>query len=302
MEMNRCPIRYVRRKTLLNRSLVEWTDYNCNHYIGCFHGCRYPCYAQKISRQKYAQWRSVAVVENALELAVKEIENIPLTARIMVSSFTDPYQPIEEHEKLTRSLLPILAGYRQRACSVLPNVIIITKSDLVRRDFELIKQFSNIALCMTITSCNNLGQFEPYAPGNRARIACLQEAKALGIHTIASVEPWIPGLTRIMELVRLIYPYVDEFFIGSWNHRFRKDSENYKKMLKVYRRWLPDVYNFLQERMKKVLIKRELVKMLGIKKGRDPQFEQCIDKAKNEPRNLSTHKYCREDTGQKKQV
>lgn len=288
---------YVRRKTLLNRSLVEWTNYNCNHYRGCFHGCTYPCYAWKIRRCSYDEWRSVAVVENALELAVREIENIPLTARIMVSSTTDPYQPIEEQEKLTRSLLPILAGYRQRSCSVLPNVIIITKSDLVRRDFDLIKHFSNIALCMTITSCNNLAEFEPYAPGNRARIACLQDAKALGIHTIASVEPWIPTVTKLMELVRLIYPYVDEVFIGSWNHRFRKGSENYNNMLRVYRRELPGAYNFLQQHMKKVLIKRELVDMLGIKRGRDPQFEECIEKGKTRTAMSNQRSRCQTEKG-----
>ena len=246
---------YVRRKTLLNRSLVEWTDYNCNHYIGCWHGCNYPCYAQKISRQKYPYWRQVAVVKNALELAVKEIGKVPPGARIMVSSMTDPYQPIEEQEKLTRSLLPVIA----RHCGgEPPTVIITTKSDLVRRDFQLIKQFRNIKLCMTITSCDNLEGFEPYASGNRARIACLREAHHLGIYTIASIEPWIPNLTKPLQIVGYIHPYVDEFIIGSWNHHYKTGSKADKKARQHYKEYLPLIIEFLQNHMKKYLIKKEL--------------------------------------------
>lgn len=274
--------RYVRRKTLLNRSGVEWTDYNCNHYIGCWHGCNYPCYAQKISRQKYPYWRQVAVVKNALELAVREIRKVPPGARIMVSSMTDPYQPIEETEKLTRSLLPVLAIKRWEGIPDPPTIIITTKSDLVRRDFQLIKQFPNIKLCMTITSCDNLDMVEPYAPGNCARIACLRDAHRLGIYTIASIEPWIPGVSKPLQIVRHIYPYVDEIFIGSLNHHYINGSEAQKRAVRIYREYLPLVVDFLQRHMKKVVVKRELAAKVGI-------------------RNMRTQT-CREDTGQKEEV
>lgn len=251
-------IPWIERKTLLNRSLVEWTDYNCNHYVGCAHGCLYPCYAQKGSHKKYLDWCRPAYVVNALELAVKEIKRVPPGARIMVSSMTDPYQPIEEKLHITRSLIPVLAIKRWEGIPEPQNVVLITKSDLVMRDFDLIKQFPNVSLCMTVTSINDLEHYEPFAPGNQRRIKCLLAGHHKGIHTIASVEPWIPEETKIMQLLHRLVPFVDEFFIGSWNHKFKRGSPRQKEVIKHYRCYLPVVEEFLKNHMKKYLVKKEL--------------------------------------------
>lgn len=251
-------VRYVRRKTLINKSGVDWTDFNCNHYKGCIHNCQYPCYARLLSHEKQEQWQQVRVTENAMELAVRDIKKVPSGSTIMVSSMSDPYQKIEASERLTRSLLPILAGFNRKV-----KVIIITKSDLVRRDFDLIKQFPNIKLCMTITSCDNIPKYEPYAPGNAVRIKCLRDAHKLGICTIASIEPWIPGVTEPMHLIRVIYPYVDEVFIGSWNYHYRKGSKQDLMCRRIYKTWLPEVVRYLQARMVKVVVKHELTAKLA---------------------------------------
>lgn len=249
---------WIERKTLLNKSGVEWTDYNCNPYVGCAHGCMYPCYAQKISHKKYRDWCRPAYVVNALELAVKQIKHVPPGARIMVSSMTDPYQPIEEKLHITRSLIPVLAIKRWEGIPDPPTVTLITKSDLVMRDFDLIKQFSNVQLCMTVTSIDDLDRYEPFAPGNRRRIQCLRKAHHERIHTIASIEPWIPGDTKILQLLPRLVPFVDEFFIGSWNHKFKAGSEHDKECTRFYRSFMPLVEGFLQRHMKKYLVKKEL--------------------------------------------
>lgn len=250
----------VRRKSLLNKSKVEWTDYNCNHYVGCQHNCQYPCYARIMSKRSPHQWCQVGVVENALELAVKQIRSIPPGARIMVSSMTDPYQPIEREEKLTRSLLPVLAGY-QTAMS--PRVIIITKSNLVRRDFELIRLFPTISLCMTLTAMHTLRQWEPNAPGNPIRYNTLKEAHKLGIYTIASIEPWIPNVTKPLQIIEHTRAFVNEYFIGSLNHKARPGSERYKAMVRLYRTYLPLVKEKLEAYMKRYTIKKELNALVG---------------------------------------
>lgn len=255
-------MQYIERKSLINKSGVEWTDFNCNHYIGCAHNCQYPCYARVLSRKKQHEWTNVAVVENAMELAVKEIHNVPPGARIMVSSMTDPYQPIEATERLTRSLLPILAGFKTTCYP--PRITIITKSDLVRRDFDLIKLFPNIQLCMTITSCDDIPKYEPYAPGNKTRIETLKLAHKMGIYTIASIEPWIPGVTKPLHVVNKLAPFVDEFFIGSWNHHYRRGSEAQKKMIRMYEIWLPVVVERIEAHMKRYVIKKEILNLIGM--------------------------------------
>lgn len=262
---------YITRRTLLNRSKVEWTDFNCNHYVGCSHKCQYPCYARTISRKSEGEWMDPQVVKNALELAVQEIRHIPSGSRIMVSSMTDPYQPIEQIHHLTRTLIPVLAGFkakpvmppcRPQDCFGYARVIIITKSDLVRRDFDLIRQFPNVTLCMTVTSEDDLPEWEPFAPGNTARIDCLQDAKSCGIRTIASIEPWMPNVCDLLELVETLCPFVDEFFIGSWNHQASKESLLKISLKAKYRAQLPAVLDFLRDHMKKVTIKEELLKQL----------------------------------------
>ena len=36
---------YIKRKTMLYKTNVEYGDYTMNHVLGCAHGCLYPCYA-----------------------------------------------------------------------------------------------------------------------------------------------------------------------------------------------------------------------------------------------------------------
>ena len=243
----------ISRKHLLNRSKVEYCDFNCNHYIGCAHACRYPCYARVISKMNYIEWVNVKVVDNALELAAQEIKKLPCGARIMVSSMTDPYQPIEKEEKLTRNLIPTLASRED------VKVIIITKSKMVMRDFGLIKTYPNISLAMTITALEDLPGIEPCGElGNAARIQCLREAYAQGIYTIASIEPWIPGKTKPLVIVNKLYPFVNEFIIGSLNWHYKKDSAEERAAVREYEMWLPTVVQFLRDHMIKCTIKKEL--------------------------------------------
>jgi len=242
---------YVDRKTLLNRSKVEWTDYNCNHYFGCRHNCKY-CYARRLSHKDESEWIRVYVCRNALELAVREIRALPRGSRIMVSSMTDPYQYIEEDEQVTRMLIPVLASRPDIT------VILITKSDRVRRDFNLISEFPNVHLCMTITSLKDLPDLEPDSPGNMRRIECLRDADARGIYTIASIEPWIPKVTNPWQILQLIHPFVTEVFIGSYNWHYRRGSEPEKDAVSEYRAILPHVTKFLEDRMIKYTVKKEL--------------------------------------------
>lgn len=262
------------RKRLINPSKVDWTDYNCNHYSGCAHNCQYPCYAKKFSRMKEGEWVHPIPVKNAMELAAKEIKKIPRHSCIMVSSMSDPYQPLEADLKLTRSLIPILASRED------VKVILITKSDLVMRDFELIKEYPNVALCMTITATKNIPQYEPNAPGNPARIKCLRLAKEAGIYTIASIEPWIPKVTKPLEVVELIYPHVKGVIIGSWNWHYSQHSEAFKKAVQIYRAKLPLVIDFLQARMIRVFVKKELRELVPLERDQSSMFEYCVAKAK----------------------
>ena len=36
---------YIKRKSMLYKTGVEYGDYTLNFVQGCAHGCKYPCYA-----------------------------------------------------------------------------------------------------------------------------------------------------------------------------------------------------------------------------------------------------------------
>jgi len=83
----------------------------------------------------------------------------------MISSVTDPYQPVENQYKLTRQCLEVLLAYQ------FP-VSILTKSSLVLRDLDLIKRFKEMEVGITITTDNDKIReiFEPNAPSIETRI------------------------------------------------------------------------------------------------------------------------------------
>ena len=69
---------FIRRKSLIYKTAVEYGDYTVNHVQGCAHGCKYPCYAFSMAKRfgkvaSYEEWIQPAMVENALDLLDKEI-------------------------------------------------------------------------------------------------------------------------------------------------------------------------------------------------------------------------------------
>lgn len=206
----------MRRKSLLNVSQVDWSDhsgrypllYNCNIYYGCQYNCRY-CYAKRIYRWK-TTWRDAEPVANAGDLARTEVQRKP-PGRIMVCSMNDPYQPIEAKLGLARDVLKVLLESRFL-------VLIMTKSDLVTQDYEILRDHENVEVGFTITSLQNLPGWESTVPGNTRRIEALKQAHDVGLKTFVSMDPTIPGETRPVEIMQALGSWVDRWIIGSLNY------------------------------------------------------------------------------------
>jgi len=232
----------VRRKTLIRRSGVEWTDYNANIYHGCAHNCKY-CYARLMTKRfEPLDWRDVKIVENAVEVARRDIRALH-PGRIMFCSMTDPYQPIEAETGLARKVLEVLLDSPF-------HVLILTKSPLVTRDYDLICGHGNIEVGFTITSLEDIPFWEPYAPGNTKRIEALKKAHSMGIKTFASIEPWIPEITRPQSIIEKLKDRVDRFIIGSMQYCDVPRS--------FYARSLPALISWLKENKINYYLKKEL--------------------------------------------
>jgi len=203
------------RRKIIRPSGIEWTQYNCNIYHGCYHDCRY-CYARQMTarwREFWPggiDWRDVHVVKNAVELAMRDIK-IQRPGKIMFCSMTDPYQPIERDTRLARKVLEILLASPF-------HILILTKSPLVSRDYDLISGHQNVEVGFTVTSLEDIPYWEPYAPGNTKRIEALKKAHEIGIRTFVSIEPWIPNVTYPQSIIMKLRDFVGRFIIGSMQY------------------------------------------------------------------------------------
>ena len=108
-------MKYIKRKSLLYKTEVEYGDYTINHVQGCSHGCKYPCYAflmaKRFGRVKtYEEWIKPIIVENSVELLEREIPKLKDKIKSVHFSFTtDPFMyGYKEVTELTLKLISIL--------------------------------------------------------------------------------------------------------------------------------------------------------------------------------------------------
>lgn len=197
-------VRIIERdaKTLYTRSRIPGVDWVVNQYVGCAFACRY-CYARFLCRWKpHGEWGTwVEVKRNAPQLARKRVRG-----SISMSTVSDPYQPIEARLKLTRRILEAMP--RENRLSVL------TKSPLVTRDTDLLKEFPNAEVGLTVNTFEGRVKklLEPLTPPQKARISALHHLAEEGISTYAFVSPIIPGLTDVEALVRETKDSVERYF------------------------------------------------------------------------------------------
>lgn len=209
-------IREIRAKTVLSKSQIS--DYTVNAYVGCAHACAY-CYAKFMKRftgheEPWGDFVDVKV--NAPELLAREILR-KRRGRVWISGVCDAYQPLERMYELTRKCLAVLVERHWP-------VRVQTKSPLVLRDLDLLKQGKDIEVGFTITTADERMRriFEPGAPPVAKRIEALARLHGEGIRTFVMIAPLLPGAERLPDLIgrsadrvlvdRLNYHYADSVF------------------------------------------------------------------------------------------
>jgi len=170
-------------------------DRSINPYRGCEHGCIY-CYA----RPSHAYWdmspgldfetRLIAKT-NAVSLLEQQLSKPGYRcAPINLGSNTDPYQPIEREQRLTRGLLEVLLRYRHP-------VTIVTKGSLILRDLDLLVELAQRRLVTVMISLTTLDDelkriLEPRAASPKARLRAIRVMRGAGIPVGVLCAPMIP--------------------------------------------------------------------------------------------------------------
>lgn len=233
-------------KQLLNRAtgFLEGYTHTLNPYTGCAFACSY-CYVRQMPvalfrGETWGSWVDVKTEASAVlerELLRARRKGGPIT--IFMSSSTDPYQPIEAQELVTRSLLEIMAD-------VPPDFLFLqTRSPLVTRDFDLLAKLgSRVRLSMTVeTDRDDMRRaFTPSAPPLQGRLKALREAVAAGIPAQATIAPVLPSTGQFPALLADIVDRVciDDYFMGDGSHGKRTERIGVKSIYEE--QGLPDWY------------------------------------------------------------
>jgi DNA repair photolyase len=192
-------VRSMECKTALSPSSLPGLDLTLNPYRGCEHDCVY-CYAPYLFRMAREDWPQVAAKLDLPRLLAKEAGR--KRGVIGLSTATDPYQPVEADLGLTRRCLQELVKAKAK-------VSVLTKSDLVLRDIDLLTSLPEAEVGITITTIEERWAtcFEPGAPSPSRRLEALRGLVEHGIDCYVFIGPILPLVTerRMDELIDSIY-------------------------------------------------------------------------------------------------
>ncbi|MFN2452799.1 MAG: radical SAM protein [Pyrinomonadaceae bacterium] len=182
-------------------------EYSVNCYRGCTHACSY-CFARPT--HEYLGFgagtdfeRKIVAKVRAPELLREAFMKPSWKGDELAFSFTsDPYLPLETHYQLTRKCLEVCLEFRNP-------VSIVTKSALVRRDIDLLRELSGQAACavyftIPFRDYETSRALEPFAPSPDARFRAMEELANAGIRVGIGVAPLIPALndSHIPDLLK----------------------------------------------------------------------------------------------------
>ena len=260
---------YIKAKTILTKVKYgnEWygIDYNMNLYRGCCHNCIY-C----DSRSDCYHINNFDVVkgkENSLHILEQELITKRKKGVIGIGSMSDTYNPIEKELEQTRGALKLISKYSF-------GVSIDTKSDLILRDIDLLKEINDknsVIVKFTITTPkDDLAKvIEPNVCVSSKRLQAIKALADNGIFVGIMMNPVLPFITDkeddIRELVRLAgengarfihtymgmtlrdsqknyyYDKLDKYFVGVkdkyikyYGNRYNCLVPNYKRLYKVF--------------------------------------------------------------------
>ena len=189
-------------------------NYNMNIYKGCSHSCIYcdsrsDCY-------RVDNFDKVRAKENALTIIERDLKSKRRKGVVGMGAMSDPYNYFEKEFKLTRGALEIInrLGF---------GVAIATKSDLITRDTDIIKEISRhspVLIKFTITTADDAlcKKIELNAPVSSLRFQAIHEMSQQGIFSGILLMPVLPfiedneeNIGRIIELAhengaKFIYP------------------------------------------------------------------------------------------------
>lgn len=204
-------INEIKTNDYLTKSNLPASDYVINPYVGCSHGCKY-CYASFMKRFTGHQeaWGDFIDIKRCdKKINLKKISG----KSVFLSSVTDCYNEYEEKYAITRSILEQLV---KSDCKL----SISTKSKLILRDIDLLKQIKDVTVCMSVNTLDESFKDDmDKASSIKDRLDALKELHENRIYTVLFMSPIFPYITKWKEIIEISKDYVDEFWFENLNLR-----------------------------------------------------------------------------------
>jgi len=198
--------------------------YSFSPYTGCSHRCLY-CYITSYIPNAF----DCRPKDNLLERLGREIRRLDRRIPIAIASSSDPYVPMENSANLTRDTLRLLTqnGFK---------VLLVTKSSLVTRDVDVIKQ-ARCSVSITITTLQNeiAKLLEPSAPSPDKRLEAIKILTEANVPCSIRMDPIIPGINDDLEQLE---PLIEEIARAGAKHivasMYKAKADSFKRIISAF--------------------------------------------------------------------
>lgn len=202
-------------------------NYNMNIYKGCSHGCIYcdsrsECY-------RVDDFDRVRAKENALALIARELKSKRKKGVVGTGAMSDPYNPFEEEYKLTRGALELINRFGF-------GVAIATKSDLIVRDIDLLKEISKhspVLVKITVTTADDIlcRRIEPNVSVSSDRFKAIKKLPQEGLFAGILLMPVLPFIEdtedNIRGIIELAYQSGAKFIYPAFGVTLRQNQREW---------------------------------------------------------------------------
>lgn len=228
-------IKEIEVKSIFSKSSLGSADYSVNPYVGCTHACKF-CYAQFMNtlRGHSEPWGQYLDVKHWKPIA-KPQKYAGKT--IYIGTVCDPYQPAEQKYRRTRAFLEQMqdSGASLR---------ILTRSDLILRDLDLLKSLPDVRVSFSIHSVNEgLTKTLEHSPSVARRLSAMEQVHKAGIECSCFIAPILPGLSNVREVLEAVQDKCSAMWLDKLNlrgenraHIFAWIKEMHPDLLPLYQK------------------------------------------------------------------
>lgn len=195
---------YIKTRTIMTKSDQgsRWfgIDYHMNLYKGCTFGCIY-CDSRS-DAYHIDNFDEIRSKVDALKILEEELASKGYKGVVSFGTLSDPYNELESKYEITRGALELIKKYEF-------GVSIDTKSDLILRDIDLLKEIAlknNVIIKISVTTYeDDLARvLEPHVISSTKRFEVLKELRKNNIYAGILMTPVLPFITDSEDNIKTL--------------------------------------------------------------------------------------------------